>query len=140
MDEPRPLASSYQMPWAKGYDFSSAVRVGELIFVSGQSGHADDGSLSDDFETQLRQAFINLDRVLRAQGGSLDSIVRLTTFFARTEDYAIFKRVRPEVLVAPFPASTGVVTGLVIPGMLVELEAVALRGGPRALDPDSGEP
>ena len=96
--------------------------------VSGQTGHRSDGSLPEGFEEQLRGAFANLDEVLRAEGGSLDTVVRLTTYFARAEDYPVFKRVRPEMLRAPFPASTGIVAGLLIPGMLVELEAIAVQG------------
>jgi 2-iminobutanoate/2-iminopropanoate deaminase len=133
----RPIVSSFQLPWARGYDFASSVRVGDLIVVSGQTGHDAQGVLSDDFEIQLRQAFANLDEVLRAQGGSLDTIVRLTTYFAHADDFGVFRKVRPEVLRKPFPASTGVVTGLLIPGMLVELEAIAVRGEARTSDDGS---
>ncbi len=54
--------------------------------------------------------------------------------WARAEDYATFKRLRPGWLRAPFPASTGVVVGMLIPGMLVEIEAIAVRGPGRARD------
>ena len=130
----RPVVSSFQLPWAVGLDFAASVSVGDLIFTSGQTGHRADGSLPDGFEDQLREVFENIDAVLRAEGGSLDSIVRLTTFLARAEDYAAFKRLRPEFLRAPFPASTGVVVGMLIPGMLVEIEAIAVRGPGRARD------
>ena len=130
----RPVVSSFQLPWAVGLDFAASVAVGELIFTSGQTGHRADGSLPGGFEAQLRGAFENLDAVLRADGGSLDSIVRLTTFLARAEDYSVFKRLRPEFLRAPFPASTGVVVSMLIPGMLVELEAIAVRGSGRTTD------
>ena len=127
----RPVVSGFQLPWARGLDFAASVRVDDLIVVSGQTGHRADGSLPADFETQLRQAFENLDAVLRAEGASLDSIVRLTSYFARAYDYPVFKLLRPELLRAPFPASTGVVVGLLIPGMLIELEAIAVRGAGR---------
>ncbi len=130
----RPVVSPFQVPWAKGLEFAASVSVGDLIFTSGQTGHRADGTLPPGFEAQLRRAFANLDAVLRADGGSLDTIVRLTTYFARTEDYVAFKRLRPEFLRAPFPASTGVTVGMLLPGMLVELEAVAFRGEGRVLD------
>ena len=129
----RPVVSAFQLPWAKGLAFASSVSVDDLIVVSGQTGHLPDGSLPSDFETQMRQALANLDEVLRAEGGSLASVVRLTTYFARAEDYPVFRQVRSEVLTAPYPASTGVVVGLLIPGMLVELEAIAVRGEGRVL-------
>jgi enamine deaminase RidA (YjgF/YER057c/UK114 family) len=126
--------SRFQLPWATGLDFAASVSVGDLIFTSGQTGHRADGSLPGDFEAQLRGAFNSLDAVLRADGGSLDTIVRLTTYLARAEDYAAFKRLRPELLRAPFPASTGVTVGMLLPGMLVELDAIAVRGEGRVLD------
>ena len=55
------------------------------------------------------------------------------TFFASAEDYGTFKLVRRQVLRPPFPASTGVVAGMLIPGMLVEMDAVAVRGEARTL-------
>lgn len=130
----RPIVSAFQLPWARGLEFASAVAVDDLIVVSGQTGHLPDGTLPADLETQLRQAFANLGEVLRAQGASLESIVRLTSYFARAEDYSTFKRVRAELIRAPFPASTGVVVGLLIPGMLIELEAIAVRGPGRILE------
>ena len=134
----KPIVSGYQLPWARGLDFSSSVAVGDLIFPSGVTGHRDDGTLPTDFEGQLRQAFANLDTVLQAQGGSLGSIVRVTIYFARRQDYADFRRLRPQLLSSPFPASTGVVVELLIEGLLVELDAIAVRGDGRTADDPQG--
>jgi enamine deaminase RidA (YjgF/YER057c/UK114 family) len=65
----------------------------------------------------------------RASEFQLPWALRLESFFARAEDHAAFRRVRHEVLPRPFPASTGVVVGLLIPGMLIELQALATRAG-----------
>jgi 2-iminobutanoate/2-iminopropanoate deaminase len=132
-----PEVSPIVLPWAVGYEFSQAVAEGDLVITSGQAGFRDDGSIVDGFEGQLRQAFTNLDTVLRGQGASLESILRLTTYLANAADYATFKAVRGEILTAPYPASTAVVGGFVFPGMLVEIEAIASRRGPR-LGPTTG--
>ena len=60
--------------------------------------------------------------------------IRLNAYFSDAAHYADFKQIRAEFLKAPYPASTAVVVGFVFPGMLVELEAVAVRGDARAQD------
>lgn len=126
-----PEVSPYAPTWAAGYHFSQAVAEGEIVVASGQAGFRDDGSLVEGFEGQLRQALANLDAVLRAQGASLGSVLRLTTYLADAADYATFQVVREDVLTAPYPASTAIVVGFVFPGMLVEVEAIASRRGRR---------
>jgi 2-iminobutanoate/2-iminopropanoate deaminase len=127
--------SDFQFPWAQGWHFSQAVRAGDVIVTAGQAGFDDHGVLvSDEFEGQFRQAFRNLETVLRTQGSSLDGIMRLNTYLSDASQYAAFKRIRAEFLTAPYPASTAVVVGFVFPGMLTEIEAIAIRGGVRAPD------
>jgi enamine deaminase RidA (YjgF/YER057c/UK114 family) len=130
----RPLASRFRFDWARDLQFSQSIRTGHLVITSGQTGMDDGGRLPDAFEDQLRQAFRNLDRVLREQGSSLDGVLRLNTYLADAGDYAAFKAIRGEFLRPPYPASTGVVVGFLIPGMLCELEAIAVRNAIRESD------
>jgi 2-iminobutanoate/2-iminopropanoate deaminase len=132
---PDAQVSDFQFPWAAGWHFSQAVRAGDVLVTAGQAGFDDDGRLvSAEFEGQFRQAFRNLDRVLRTQGSSLDGIMRLNTYLSDPDQYETFKRVRAEFLTPPYPASTAVVVGFVFPGMLCEIEAIAVRGGTRRPD------
>jgi 2-iminobutanoate/2-iminopropanoate deaminase len=118
--------------WAAGYDFSqSVVAEGRFVFTAGQGGFGADGAVVDpeSCEAQLRQAFANLAAVLEAAGASLESVVKTTVCLLRAEDYDAFTRVRREVFSPPFPASTAILAGgFLFPGMLVELEAVAVVG------------
>jgi enamine deaminase RidA (YjgF/YER057c/UK114 family) len=132
----RALTSRFHFGWTRDLQFSQSVRSGDLVVTSGQTGMDDGGQLPIAFEDQLRQAFRNLDRVLREQGSSLDGVMRLNTYLADAGDYAAFKAIRGEFLRPPYPASTGVVVGFLIPGMLCELEAIAVRGAVR--EPDDG--
>ena len=125
-----PEVSPFTFPWAAGLHFSQSVAEGDLVVASGQAGFHADGTMAEGFEAQFRLALENLEAVLQAQGASLDSVLRLTTYLSNAADYATFKAVRENVLRPPYPASTAVV-GLVFPGMLVEVEAIAPRGGPR---------
>lgn len=138
---PSALVSGFQFPWATGWAFSQAVRAGDVIVTAGQAGFDDDGQfVGEDFASQFRQAFRNLDRVLRSQGSSLDGVMRLNTYLSDISQYEAFKSIRGEFLSAPYPASTAVVVGFVFPGMLCEIEAIAVRGATRSPDTDPGGP
>ena len=137
-DAATPRVSAFQFPWAAGWHFSQGVRSGDVIVTAGQAGFDDHGRfVGEDFEAQLRQAFRNLDRVLRAQGSSLDGVMRLNTYLSDPAQYEAFKSIRAEFLRAPYPASTAVVVGFVFPGMLCEIEAIAVRGAVRMADPET---
>ncbi|MGI9186523.1 MAG: RidA family protein [Gaiellales bacterium] len=114
--------------WAEGAPYSQAVRVGDLIFTSGQGGFDADGYLVDGVEAQLRLALANLDGSLRAAGSSLGSLVKITVYLADPADLDVWRRVRAETLSPPFPATTAVSTALLFDGMLCEIDAVAVVG------------
>jgi enamine deaminase RidA (YjgF/YER057c/UK114 family) len=60
--------------------YSTAIRSGDLLFVSGQVGSRADGSPEPVFADQVRRAFSNLRDVLAAAGCSFDDVVDVTTF------------------------------------------------------------
>ncbi|HSO28468.1 MAG TPA: RidA family protein [Candidatus Sulfomarinibacteraceae bacterium] len=132
------ITSGFQFPWARDLHFSQSVRTDDLVVTSGQAGFDDEGRLVDGgFEAQLRQAFRNLERVLREQGASIDGALRLNAYLSDASQYAAFKTVRAEFLNPPYPASTAVVVGFVFPGMLCEVDAVAARGAVRVREAES---
>ncbi|MFC9363540.1 RidA family protein [Rhodococcus sp. NPDC057014] len=57
----------------------------------------------------------------------------MTVHIPDVENYAVFKEVRREFLQEPWPASTSVGSPLLVPGMLIEIEAIAAVGGRRIL-------
>jgi enamine deaminase RidA (YjgF/YER057c/UK114 family) len=122
-------------PFAAEYEYSqSVVTDGELVFTAGQGGFGEDGAVvdPDDADAQIRQAFANLDAVLREEGASLATVVKMTVYLARASDYDAFKRVRHDVFSPPYPASTAIVAGgFLFDGMLVEMDAVARVGEDR---------
>lgn len=123
-------------PFAAEYEYSQSMLVeGELVFTAGQGGFGEDGAVvdPDDAEAQIRQCFANVDAALRAGGASLETVVKMTVFLARADDYDAFRRVRHEVFSPPYPASTALLAGgFLFDGMLVEMEAVARVGEPRS--------
>ena len=112
------------------YLLSQAIRVGDLVFVSGQVGIDGEGELVslDDFETQADQAFLNLSNVLAAGGSGMDRVVKVTIFL--TDMAANFPKVvelRRRWFSPPYPADTIVeVRSLYRPEVLLEIEAVAV--------------
>jgi 2-iminobutanoate/2-iminopropanoate deaminase len=112
------------------YLISQALRVGDLIFVSGQVGIDGSGELVslDDFETQADQAFRNLQTVLEAAGSSLGRVAKVTIFL--TDMAANFPKVvelRRRWFRPPYPADTIVqVQSLYRPEVMLEIEAIAV--------------
>jgi reactive intermediate/imine deaminase len=112
------------------YLLSQAIRVGDLVLVSGQVGIDDAGELVslDDFETQADQAFRNLGRVLEAAGTGLDRVAKVTIFL--TDMAANFPKVvelRRKWFTPPYPADTIVqVQSLYRPEVMLEIEAIAV--------------
>jgi len=111
------------------YLLSQGIRVGDLLFVSGQVGIDEAGELVslDDFGTQADQAFRNLGRVLEAGGSSLERVVKVTIFL--TDMAANFPQVvdlRRKWFTPPYPADTIVqVQSLYRPEVMLEIEAIA---------------
>ena len=110
--------------------YSHAVRMGDLIFVSGQVAMTPAGELvgKGDIRAQTEQVFKNLQAVLDAAGSGLDRVGKLTVLATRLEDRPVIGEIRNRLFV-PFgyiPASTfAVVASLANPDWLVEIEAVA---------------
>ena len=110
------------------YLLSQAIKMGDLLFVSGQAGYADKGQIvSGGFMAQGEQAFSNLSRALRAGGSSLAHVLKVTIFV--TEMQPNFEHVvalRRKFWSAPYPADTIVeVKALYVPEALIEIEAIA---------------
>ncbi|TAM66263.1 MAG: RidA family protein [Microbacteriaceae bacterium] len=128
MMEPQQISS---MPdWYEPYNISLGIRVGGLLFLSGQAAVDELGNTvgGDDFEAQARQAFANLSKVLSAAGAGLSDVVKVTfmvTDMAANLDSVI--RLRGEYFSRPFPADTLLeVSSLARPDWLVEIDAIAI--------------
>lgn len=107
------------------FHFSQANRVGDTIWVSGQTGRPADG-MAD----QARAAFEGVKRVLEAGGAALGDVVELTTFHTDLRgEVAEFMAVKDAYFPGNYPAWTAVgVTQLAVDGLRVEVRAVAVVG------------
>lgn len=71
----------------------------------------------------------NLQACLGAAGATLRDVVKITNYVLDAREYPKIAPVRAEFLKEPFPASTMVeIKGLIFPGLLIEIEAIAVIG------------
>jgi enamine deaminase RidA (YjgF/YER057c/UK114 family) len=110
--------------------FSTAVRVGATIWVSGQVGVDDKFEPAAGMAAQARLAFEGLKRALAAAGATLADVVELTTFHTDLRGgMRDFSRVKDEYFPRDYPAWTAVgVTQLALEALCVEIRAVAVAG------------
>ena len=108
-----------------------AIRVGDLIFTSGSTPTEPDGALVGvgDLEAQTRQALANLEAMLAAAGGSVESLVEMTVFLVEPslkEDMGGWAPALLQFTGRTQLAATVVgVSSLAFDGQLIEIKAVA---------------
>lgn len=116
-----------QVPGVKGIGpYSQAVRSGDLLFVSGQPGvdPATGEATGNTFESQARQAFRNLDTVLKAGGSRLGLVVNTTVLVTDISNFAELNRLFAEYFPENPPAR--MVMQVPLPkGLLVSIGCVA---------------
>jgi len=111
---------------------SQAVKCGDWITVSGQVALKDGKVVGvGDAKAQARQCFDNIAAVLVEAGASLDDIVTLRCYLTDISAYAGYGEVKSATFSDRPPASTTVVVAaLLLPDLLMEVEAVAWTGRP----------
>jgi 2-iminobutanoate/2-iminopropanoate deaminase len=105
----------------------------ELVFISGQVGALEDGTLAGpDADAQTRQILVNIERLLHSLGAGPEHLVKMFSLVSGTEHLAGFRAARREVFAkwypdGDWPAHTlSVVAGLASPELVVEIEGMAV--------------
>jgi 2-iminobutanoate/2-iminopropanoate deaminase len=109
------------------FPYSPAIRSGDHIFVSGQTGvDPATGQLAEGgVEAQTEQIFKNLARVLSAAGLSLGDAVKCNVYLTNIGDFQAMNAVYARQFEAPYPARTTVAVAALPGGARVEIELVA---------------
>ena len=111
------------------YRLSQGFRVGDILFISGQTAIDETGELVGigDFDAQAEQTFRNLARVLEAGGSSLKDVVKVTIFLTDMTKFPKIVELRGTWFTPPYPADTIVqVQSLYRPEVEIEIEAIAV--------------
>src|SRR4029450_5598807 len=107
---------------------SPAVRVGDIVFLSGSLGtKPGGGGLADGgIEGQTRQALENIKASAALAGVTMADIAKCTVFLTNVADFQAMNSVYREFFPTNPPARTTVaVAGLVVPGAVIEIECIA---------------
>lgn len=109
--------------------FSSAIRSGDFIFLSGQLGalpNVDPPQVVEGgIEAETRQTFDNIIAVLAAADATLEDIIKCTVFLADIDDYGAFNAVYLEYFPNDPPARAALAASGLALGALVELDCIA---------------
>ena len=111
------------------YAISPGWNVGGLLFLSGQAGIDEHGTVigAGDFEAQLEQTFVNIDRVLAAGGSDRGRIIKVTIYLTDMGNFPAIVAARQRYFTRPWPADTIVeVRALALPELMVEIDVIAL--------------
>jgi 2-iminobutanoate/2-iminopropanoate deaminase len=110
------------------YKLATRMEGGRLLYISGQVAWDASGTIvgKGDVRVQARQTFENLRGVLQAAGGDLSSLMKITTYITKIEDFPAVAEARSAVFSGELPASTLIVVkSLFHPDFLIEVEGVA---------------
>jgi 2-iminobutanoate/2-iminopropanoate deaminase len=126
----REMIHTQHAPAAVG-PYSQAVRLGNLVFTSGQIAlDPSTGKLVEgDVVAQTHQVMNNLQAVLAAAATDLTQVIKTTVFLQNMGDFPIFNQTYSQYFPANPPARSTVEVAKLPLGGLVEIECIALVGG-----------
>jgi 2-iminobutanoate/2-iminopropanoate deaminase len=109
--------------------YSVAIQTDSMVFCSGQGGidPATGDIVSGGLEAETRQVLTNLKNVLEAAGSDLSLVVKTTVFLKDMADFPKMNAIYAEFFGANPPARSTVEVAGLPKGILVEIEAIALR-------------
>ncbi len=114
----------------KAYGYTHAIKIGGDIKISGAVSMDDEGNPTaiGDLEQQMKNAYSDLDKVLKHYGYTFDDVIVENVF---TTDMAKFLEVsgyRSSIYMKRFPTGTWLeIKGLALPGLMIEIELRAHR-------------
>jgi 2-iminobutanoate/2-iminopropanoate deaminase len=122
-----------EMPQSRAYSAAVITQGGRSIWLAGVTALQDASgkSLVGDFDGQVREVFARIGHELEAVGSSLGDLVTMTVFITDARYGDRFVQLRKEILGDNFPASALITcAGLARPGLLVEIQAIAVADQP----------
>ena len=127
------LVTSAEAPAPAG-PYSAGLRVGDLIFLSGQGGFDPDTEqlVSDDIAEQTAQTFRNIEVLLQAAGATLDDVVSCLVHLRDLAQFAEFNASYEKQFPGPVKPVRTTVRGDLVADMRVEVTVIASKPQPEA--------
>ena len=112
----------------QGAPYSQAIKAAGLVFVAGQVGITPDNPVpvGDTIQEQTEQTLENLRAILEAAGSGMDRLVKTTVFLTNLDDFQGMNEVYARHVGDLPPARSTFEVSKLPPGLLVEIEAIAL--------------
>ena len=125
--EPQSDIEYYTSESLKGLPFSAAVRVGNMLYLSGQIGIDGSGKLvAGGIAAETRQAMENIRAVLEEHGSSLDHVVKATVMLADMSEWSEMNKVYVTFFEKHLPARSALGANGLALGARVEIECLAV--------------
>jgi enamine deaminase RidA (YjgF/YER057c/UK114 family) len=134
MSKIQPISRAAMKPLIEPYGLAEAVRVGDLLYLAGQTGMNEQHQIVDGgLKAQAVQAFRNIKAIIELAGGDPANLVHLTWYLADGPAARSFMEDALDVTAAREEVFPGLVTGstavrvkeLLTPELLIEIQAVA---------------
>jgi enamine deaminase RidA (YjgF/YER057c/UK114 family) len=130
MEKLKKETQTLSMPWEDIYGYAQAVKLGATVWISGQLGHDEKGSLAEGMEAQMIQTYSNVKTLLKRYEMDMEDVVEEVIYVTEMSS-GIETRGKTGAKVYLNPkrvASTIVeINKLALPGQLVEIKVVAVK-------------
>lgn len=103
---------------------SKSRRIGDTIYLSGELGFDENGTIPEGIEAQTKNCLANIQKTLAGEGLELSNIISASCLLTDASDFAAFNTVYGATLPTPYPVRTTAVTQLVIEAKL-EITVIA---------------
>ena len=122
------VISTPNAPGAIG-PYSQAIKVGELLFLSGQLGiDPKTGEITGDVAAQTKQALTNAKAILEAAGSAMDKVIKTTVFLSDIGNFAAMNEVYATFFTeGSYPSRSAVEVARLPKDALVEIEVIAAK-------------
>lgn len=105
--------------------YSQAIKVGNLLFTSGQIPlNPETSEIPEGVEAQAEQAFTNVKNLIEASGASIDNTVKTVVFIQNMDDFGKINEIYAKYFTEPYPARSCVEVAKLPKGVLLEVEAI----------------
>lgn len=121
------IIKTQKAPLAIG-PYSQAIKVGDLLFVSGQISIKPETNkfIDGEVEVQTEQVLENIKAILEAVGSSLEDVVKVTIYLRNMEDFALVNKVYSRYFEKSLPARATVEVSNLPKNAKVEIDAIGI--------------